>query len=202
MARRINYLHYLVNLDKDEMLSKIFQAQWEQSTREDWVEDVRNDLRDFRISEDLQFIKSKSKNAFNNLVKKKAREFEFTRLMKLKNEKSKSKMKNLCYVELRMQEYLELKSMTASQARALFQFRTRMAPFGENFRGGASVVACPLCHKHPDGQENSFTCEKIKSLIDVQGQYSDIFGHRFSPEIIKTVFNIFCFRDEYRKLST
>ena len=67
------------------------------------------------------------------------------RLVKLKKSKNVSKMKNLCYIELKMQEYLELKDMTASQAKALFKFRIRMAPLGENCRGGAKTVLCPLC---------------------------------------------------------
>ena len=59
-------------------------------------------------------FKSKSAPAFQNLVKKKAREFEFTRLLKLKNTKAKSKMKDIHYAELRMQKYLERKEIGLS----------------------------------------------------------------------------------------
>ena len=99
-----------------------------------------------------------------------------------------------------MQEYLEMKDMTASQAKALFKFRMRMAPFGENFSVGAKTVLCPLCKKHPDGQEESFTCEKVKRLVNVRGNYKDIFKTKFSPELLQTIYNIFNFREEYRKL--
>ena len=67
-----------------------------------------------------------------------------------------------------MQEYTELKTMTASQAKALFKFCVRMAPFGENYRVGVIMVICPLCGKHPYGQDKSFDCK-----------YSDIFGWTF-----------------------
>ena len=197
-AKRINFLHYLVSEHKDKMLYKFFIAQWEQSTVDDWSHEVRKNLADFEIPDDLEWIKSKSKQVFSNLVKKKAKEYELGRLLKIKN--TKSKMKNLVYVELKMQEYLELKNMTASQAKAFFKFRIRMAPFGENFRGGEKTIICPLCNKHPDGQEESFTCETLRKVINVQGNYKDIFRSKFPPELIKTIFNIFSFRDEYRKL--
>ena len=58
-ARRINYLHYLVTRDNDEMLAKFFQVQWKYPTRGDWVEDVRQDLKDFGINKSLDVIKSK-----------------------------------------------------------------------------------------------------------------------------------------------
>ena len=109
-------------------------------------------------------------------------------------------MKNLVYTHLKIQDYLILKDMNASQAKAMFKFRVRMAPFGENFRGGQARVICPLCLSHPDGQEESFTCTAVNKVIDVKGQYMDIFGQRFSKELIKTIQNIFNYREEYRKL--
>ena len=66
-------------------------------------------------------------------------------------------MKKLKYVDFQMQEYLELKDMNASQAKALYKFRVRMAPFGENYKVCAQSVTCPLCQSHPDGQEESFS---------------------------------------------
>ena len=199
-ARRINFLHYMLKLEEDEMLLKFFMVQWEQGRAGDWSEEVKKDLTDFGIPQDLQFIRSKSKLVFNKLVKNKARQFELNRLVELKNSRNSSKMKDLFYIELKMQEYLELKDMSASQAKALFKFRTRMAPFGENFRGGEKTVLCPLCKKHPDSQEESFSCVQVNRLVTVRGSYKEIFRTKFSPELVQTVYNIYNFREEYRKL--
>ena len=130
-------------------------------------------------------------------MKVKARKYELERLQKLQ----KSKTENLSYSKLELQEYLELKDMNARQAKILFKFRVRMAPFGENFKGDLYTPLCPLCSAHPDTQEESFTCEKISRMMEVQGSYSDIFGFYFPPELIQTLYNIFYFREEYRKLS-
>ena len=195
--RRVCFLHTLVNLREDEMLHQFFLAQWERPSKlNEWTTEVKSNLSDFDMTEEFKFFKSKSKEAFQNLVKVKARKYELERLRK----SQKSKTENLHYSKLELQEYLELKDMNARQAKVLFKFRVRMAPFGENFKGGKDTPLCPLCLAHPDTQEESFQCEKICKLIEVKGNYSDIFGFNFPPELIQTLYNIFCFRDEHRKL--
>ena len=133
------------------MLSKFFWAQWENPTKSDWTLDVMKNLEEFGIVKNLDKIQSMSKYSFKKLVMKKAREFEFDRFLNIKA--SKSKMSNLSYTCLEIQDYLLLKSMNTSQAKALFKFRLRMAPFGDIFRGGSNKVLFPLCGLHPDVQE-------------------------------------------------
>ena len=107
-------------------------------------------------------------------------------------------MKNLFYPEFKMQDYLLLKDMNTSQAKAMFNFRVRMAPFRENFRGGQATVICPLCKGHPNSQAEGFGCPAVKKVIDVKGQYDQIFGRKFSSDLVKTVQNIYNFREDYR----
>jgi hypothetical protein len=199
-VKRINYLHYLLNIRETEMLSKFFKAQWDSPIKSDWTIEVKNNLTELGLPTNMDVIKRMSKNSFSNLVKKHAKEFEFRRFLVIKETKAKSKMKNLFYSELKLQDYLCLKTMNACQAKALFKFRVRMAPFGENFRGGQATILCPLCKKHPDGQAESFDCLVIKTVIEVKGQYKQIFGCQFPAELVKTVQSIYMFREEHRKL--
>ena len=74
--RRINYLHYLLKTDKCSMLHKFFEAMCENPSKDDWIELVLKDLSDFGIEDDLQAIELKSKTAFKEIVKTKAKEFE------------------------------------------------------------------------------------------------------------------------------
>ena len=182
------------------MLSKFFYAQWEKPVKSDWTTKVKRNLVELDLPTSLSEIKAMSKNAFKKLVKKHAKDYEFHRFLDIKGTKAKSKMKNLIYTEFKIQDYLLLKNMNASQAKAMFKFRVRMAPFGENFRGGQATVICPLCQGHPDGQAESFSCPEIQKVIDVKGNYNEIFGWTFSFELVKTVQSIYLFRDEYRKL--
>ena len=62
------------------------------------------------------------------------------------------------------------------------------------------AVMCPLCSLHPDSQAASFQCSELRKLVDVRGDYMNIFSENFSSELVKTVFNIYYFRAEFIKL--
>ena len=85
-SRRIKYLHYLTTREESEMIFKFFTTQWKYPTnKKDWTEMVKSDLEDFKITIDLEYIKSKSSLSFKNLVKVKAKEFAFNKFMESKN---------------------------------------------------------------------------------------------------------------------
>ena len=72
-ARRLNFLHTMVKLDKKEMLSQFFLAQWDNPGKLDWVKDAMANLVEFGLPTNLETIHSMSTNVFKNLVKKKAK---------------------------------------------------------------------------------------------------------------------------------
>ena len=191
-ARRINFLHHLANLNKEEMEYKFFKCQWDHPTTNDWTEQVKMDLQEVGIPASLEFLTSKSKNVFKDLVKHKIKIFEFSKLM----EQRGSKTKELIYTQLKMQDYLHLENMTRIQAIALFKFRTRMAPFGENFRAGRINCICPLCFSHLDSQEESFNCGALKNVLQIRGRYRDIYTNNLSQQLISTIYNIYKYRKE------
>ena len=87
--KRINYLYYLVTLDKSEMLSKFFYAQWENPVPSDWTLEVKKNLIELELPTNLDVLKEFSKNRLKNLVKKQAKIYEFQRFVKIKETKSK-----------------------------------------------------------------------------------------------------------------
>ena len=166
MARRLNFLHHLANMNNEEMLYKFFIWQWEHPSRNDWTEQVRADMVKVGMPATLEFLTSKSKNAFKGLVKNKIKAYEFSSLIQERG----SKTVNLKYTHLHMQEYLLLENMTKNQAIALFKFRTRMAPFVDNFRAGKRGSPCPLCLSHLDSQEESFNCVALNKVLVNKGE--------------------------------
>ena len=68
-SRRINYFHYLLTRNKNEMLYKFFITQWFNPTKGDWTETVREDLSDFGMSPDIEYYE-KGKYSIKNEVKK------------------------------------------------------------------------------------------------------------------------------------
>ena len=64
--RRVNFLYYLANLDKNTMLYKFFIVQWNYPLKKDWTEQVRMDLKDLENIDNLEFFTGKSREAFKN----------------------------------------------------------------------------------------------------------------------------------------
>ena len=56
--------------------------------------------------------------------------------------------------------------------------------------------------KVPDGQSESFQCTQLKKkVIDVKGDYNQIFSQFIPYDLVKTIHNIYTFREELRKMS-
>ena len=178
------------------MLSKFFRTQWKYPTnKKDWTELVKSDLDEFEIPADLEFIVSKSKWSWANLVKVKSKEVAWKKFMEAKMDHSK--MDNLWYSQLRIQEYLQSNKFSTQEVKTIFKFRTRMASFGENFRNGQEQVPCPLCNVHLDSQPMAFQCTKIKSEIQLRGKYEDLFKDIIPEELVKTLCKIEDYRTKY-----
>ena len=80
-ARRVIFLHYLVSLNEEDMLSKFFHAQWKYPVRGDWTLTVQQDLKELGLCFDLQQIRGMEKEYFKVLVKKACRKTAFDYLM-------------------------------------------------------------------------------------------------------------------------
>ena len=140
-SRRISYLHYLISRDESKMINQLFKAQWHNPTRGDWTESVKSDLEDFDIPIDLEMIKSKSKEVFKKIVKKKAAEYCFRMLLRKKE--GHSKMEKLDYMELGIKPYFSLEGLKITEIRELFKFRVRMSNFSETLGVREEVLTAP-----------------------------------------------------------
>ena len=129
------------------------------------------------------------------MVKKNARELALDTLNEYKS--GHSKMDNLFYVELNMQYYLKDRKLSLRQARAVFKYKTRMANFSDNFRGGKETKPCPLCKDDPDTQRHSLLCKVIRQNITINIRYEDIFHSQVDQEVAKTLENILRFKEDF-----
>ena len=153
---------------------------------------MKQDLEEFEIEEDLNWIRSQSELSFKKIVKSKAKE------LTLELNPRKGKMKNLFYIELELQEYLKNQNISTSEARAVFKFKTRMANFSENFKEGGFTKPCPLCKQtnELDTQQHSLSCRVIKENIEHDVKYEDIFFSDVDVKTAKVLDNILKFRKE------
>ena len=162
------------------MISKFFRTQWRNPTKGDWTETVKQDLKDFKI--DIEDITAKSKNVVKTMMKRKAQEFALFELLKKKQ--NHSKLENLNYMELKLQDYLKLPGVNITELRDTFKFRVRMTEFGENYRGTADFVCCPLCHSHFDNQNMLFQCPRLKDIAVLNINIEKIYTNNIDTETI------------------
>ena len=191
-SKRINYLHYLVKEEEGSMLSKFFYAQWNSEAKNDWTVQIRRDLDDFRIPLDLDYIRSKSEFSFKNLVKVMSKEYELYQMNRMKG----SKMEKTYHSELKMQSYLHAKDISVEDSKRIFAYRTRMADYGENFRGQSDPKQCPLCLTHLDNQQMAYICPKIKPSLCEAGKYDGLFKMDIPIETIRNLRIIDKIREE------
>ena len=187
----------LATSDREKTLYNFFKTQWNYPTKNDWTVTVKKDLKDFDIKEDLEYITSMSKRKFKTLVKSKAQEYEVKDLNKIKE--TLSKIKNISHKKLKMSKYFELKEITVDQAKLVFQFRSRMANYKDNYKSTNPVNVCPLCHNHSDTQEQSFKCSIVLESTEVKGKYKNIIEGDITKEVARTIENITKIRESSLK---
>ena len=200
-ARRIVYLHDIANMKENEMLYKFVITQWNNPTRGDWTELVKQDLIDFGFKEDIISLKKIKRTPFKTKVKRKSREYAFKELMEsIARKDGHSKLSNIKYTKLKMQEYLKDRNNRLEDALNIFKYRTHMADFGSNFRAGADIVFCPLCLDHEDTQSKSFECQMIKNNIDVAGSMDEVYNGKVPRWTIQTINEITRLRREWNEM--
>ena len=168
------------------MLYTFLMTQWNNPTRGDWTEQVKQDLEDFDIPQSFELMENKSQETFKKLVKVRAKEYALKILLTKKG----TKMENLSYSDLQIQKYLVSEETTVNQKKTIFKYRVRMERFGENFRGGNVPVMCPLCTLHLDNQEMGFQCPEILKEVQIKGRLEDIYRDDISIETIRTIMQI------------
>ena len=109
-------------------------------------------------------------------------------------------MKNLTYESLRIQNYFTRTDITIEEKKTIFKYRTRMADFGENYKGGRGQVSCPLCGTHPDKQELSYECRYIKEKLNLNGSFSEIYGENIEKQTVETLEKITQIRENIKNL--
>ena len=188
-ARRLKYLHNILLSPRSSMLSRVFQVQWCFPTKGDWTLLIKKDLEDFGIENNLEKLRCASREMYKKMIKEKSVEYAFKDLSK-KKERYK-KLENIEYDKLKLQNYLGNNGFSYEEKKLIFQYRTRMANYGQNFRAGRLITYCPLCSSHPDSQFELLNCpiiiEKVRNdkRVDHSKLIIDIYSDEISSNTVK-----------------
>ena len=99
------------------MLYKFCKAQWNWPVRGDWTIQVKEDLEDFNILGELDYLEGISSNSSKTLIKKRSKEYALDKFLKLK--RKHQKLDNLHFSEIKLQGYLELKDFNLEDGKIL-----------------------------------------------------------------------------------
>ena len=175
-AKRLMFLHYLLNRGDTELISQVLYAQKEQPIKNDWYSTVLKDLLLLGLDYlEIEDIKSMKKEQFKKLVKDNCKDVALNYL--LDGNEERTKLKNLKYYQLSLQSYLTSSKITTRMKKQFFRFRTKMTNVGFNF---GNKILCPLCKLENDDQEHLFRCVMIKinckELYNTEETYENIFS--------------------------
>ena len=71
MARRINFLHYILNENEDSLLQNFFEAQEKSPVKGDWVLRVKKDLEELGLNLTFLEIARTQKSDLKKILKEK-----------------------------------------------------------------------------------------------------------------------------------
>ena len=187
MARRLIFYWTILNKPETELIKQVFLAQSIAPLKNDWVNQIKDDLTALNIDFTESEMKNMKKEKFKLLIKEKVREHARNYLLDLKSKHSKSRGLS---DKFEMQPYLKNKSLSLQEKQLLFRFRTFTYECKANFRNKfQSDLSCTDCHD-TDTQEHLLDCSiQHNGRTDIK--HSDIFGTlEEQTKIIKVLRNI------------
>ena len=146
MMRRIIFLHYIANEDKEALVNRVPQAQINEPSINDFILGVENDLDELEINLSLEDIKNFPKETLRKFVKKQVNE---KALMFLNNKKLKHT--KVMHIQHNANYFLPINLKSLGLARFLFSARTRMVDVGANY---GKPVQCKLGCEELDTQQH------------------------------------------------
>ena len=176
---RLLYLKYILEQSEESLISQFFKLQLDEPTRGDWASKCLLDLKELRITESLDEIKSMTKTKFASILKSRVKE---NALSYLKG-KQKSKGKEIVYSDMDMAEYLQpiTCTLTIEEKQNLFAVRNRMIEIPDNFPNTEIKPTC-WCGETED-MSHIFNCKLLNEGVIQKEQYENIFNGNIKQQI-------------------
>ena len=158
--RRIMFLHYILQQEKESILSKVFYAMVEKPVKNDWVSTVTNDLIELNINLSLVQIKQLNKDKFRKIVKEKSRYESFRFLKKEQQKHSKSKPFNFNSYEVQDYFLPDIK-ISNEEKKFLFAMQSSMIEIKGNFSKKYKNIDCETKCGEEETMEHILDCKKL-----------------------------------------
>ena len=129
MKRRILFLHYILQQNKNNLIYKFFEAQLRYPQKGDWVLQVKQDLLEMKLDISFELISKMSKTSFKFKLNEAIRKSAFQWLTrKIQDKNTQAKGSEIKYQYLKLQEYFLPSNMNIKQCNLFFAQRVHMIP--------------------------------------------------------------------------
>ena len=174
-GRRLNFLHEILNEERNSLVSKFLKAQLKYKTKKDWINTVLEDLKYLELENvTMEALRSMKKQMFRKLIKEKIEKITFEKLETIK--KSHSKVKQIEHNRLVMQKYLQPNTtkISTEEAQLIFKLRCRTTSVKENLKGKYESYECRACKEENESQEHVIKNCKILNQEGEKVEYDKI----------------------------
>ena len=175
-ARRLNFLHTILNEEDNSILSKFFKAQLKYKTKKDWVSMVFEDMEYLELNQlGLEGIKVMKKPIFRRMINKKVEDKAFEKLENIK--KLHSKVDKIEHNSLIMQKYFQPNrtNIKKEEAQLIFMLRCRVTNVKNNLKGKYDSLYCRGCKILEESQKHIVEECKILNEDRQKIEYEKIF---------------------------
>ena len=162
--RRLGFLFYILNQNKNSMINRVFESQRRNKTKKDWVTTVLSDLEVLKWNINLDDIKKMKKDNFLKIANRKIQHKTLMDLNKIKQ--SHSKVQHLEHEVLKMKQYImpnNLK-MKKEDVQMIFKLRCRVTETKINMKGLYDEHTCRVCGEISESQEHIIECGEIRQM--------------------------------------
>ena len=183
IKRRIMFLHYILNENKNSMIYRFLMAQIKKQSKNDWISQVQNDLKKLDMNENLKVLKEMKKSKLKIKLDRLIRNSAFQELISKKE--THSKVKNITHKKYEIQNYLKANQIkiTQEEAREIFKMRCMVSDVKGNFKWKYENVNCENCEEEED-QEHIISCNMIKdSKKEEMPRYDEILKNNVKNQI-------------------
>ena len=162
MKRKIIFLQYILQQEKESMIFKVFKATCDNPLKNDFVKTCEKYLEILKINLTFEEISEMTKSRFKKIVKEKTVEAAFKYLIEEKNTPGKqTKIKHLQYRSLEIQEYLVEGNKNTEISKVIFKARGGTLDIKTNKKWKYGDELCVGCGKNTETIEEILSCKEL-----------------------------------------
>ena len=159
--KRLLFLHYILNQDKQSIIFNVFKSQLENKTPKDWLTTVIQDLKDLNWKISFEEIMKMKKKEFSIKLKRKIEQKSLNDLNKRKE--THTKVNILKHPVLKMQQYFMAKNkkINIEDCQNIFKMRCRVTKTKMNMKQMYETYECRGCKLEPESDLHVLQCKKL-----------------------------------------